>query len=239
MRSENSMSVRRFLIRLALALLAAGCSDKIGPQPLAQAPRFLQWAGPFPPQFSAVDTLSGRGRDGVRLASAPSGLSLDLAPSPSGLSLDKYATTFWAVRGQQRAVQVNYLSFTRDTTSPFLRLASVDPSYVPGRGNLAPGDSVLITVTIDRYDIKVSLEPTGLRFDNPAGLRIWYGGAGGDMNGDGLVNAADATIEHQLLGMWYREGADTLWTKITAAQSLGDKSFTSALQHFSEYAVCW
>jgi hypothetical protein len=233
------MSVRRSLIPLALALLAAGCSDKIGPPPLAQAPRFLRWADPFPPQFSAGDTLAGQDGDGVRSASAPIGLSLDLAPSPSGISLDKYATTFWAVRGQQRSVQVNYRSFTGDTTSPFLRLASVDPSYVPGRGDLAPGDSVLITVTIDRYDIKVSLEPTGLLFANPANLRIWYGGAGGDMNGDGLVNTADATIEHQLLGMWYREGADTVWTRISADQSLGDKSFTSALQHFSEYAVCW
>jgi hypothetical protein len=239
MRSENSMSVRRLLIRLALALLAAGCSDKIGPQPLAQAPRFLRWADPFPPKFSAVDAPSGQGGEGVRLASPPSGLSLDLAPSPSGLSLHTYATTFWAVRGQQRSVQVNYRSFTGDTTSPFLRLANVDPAYVPGRGDLAPGDSVLITVTIDRYDMKVSLEPTGLLFANPAELRIWYGGAGGDLNGDGWVNASDATIERQLLGMWYREGADTVWTKISAAQSLGDKSFGSALQHFSEYAICW
>ena len=96
-----------------------------------------------------------------------------------------------------------------------------------------------MTVTIDPSNIKISLEPTGLLFGNPAQLQIWYGGAGGDLNGDGVVDDADAWIEAQLLGMWYREGADGSCTAMPAAQSLADKSFTSALPHFSEYALCW
>jgi len=225
------MSVRRHLIPLALAVFAARCADGPHPtgvqQPLAPAPHFLRWAGGSAPQLTTIGTSSGGAGHGVFLASA------------GGLSLDQYTATFWAVRGEERSLQINYLSVTGDTSSPFLRLVVDDPAYVPGLGDLAPGDSVLMTVTIDPSNIKISLEPTGLLFGNPAQLQIWYGGAGGDLNGDGVVDDADAWIEAQLLGMWYREGADSSWTEMPAAQSLADKSFTSALPHFSEYALCW
>jgi hypothetical protein len=147
--------------------------------------------------------------------------------------------SFWAVRGQQRSVEINYTDSAGGTSAPFLRLAIGDPTYVPGRGDLAPGDSVLITVTIDTANIAVSLEPTGLQFGDPAQLQIWYGGAGGDLNGDGVVDSTDAHIETQLLGMQYREGADSAWTQVPATQWIADKSFTSALPHFCEYAVSW
>jgi len=234
------MSVRPALIplALALALLAAGCSDThptAVQQPTAPGPHFLRWAGSVPPQFRAVDGLSGRGGDGAFFADGP-----------GGLSLNQVTATFWAVRGEQRSVQINYLSATGDTSAPFLRLSIADPIYVPGRGDVAPGDSVLITITIDTVNIGVSLEPTGLRFGDPAQLQIWYAGAGGDLNGDGVVDSTDARIESRLLGMWYREGADSQWTPIPAAQSLPDKSFMSELLHFcdfevsfSEYAVSW
>ena len=224
------MVVRHSLIPLALALLAVRCA---GPHPTAvqqpsdQAPHFLRWAGGSAPQLTAIATGSGGGAHGVFLA------------APSGLSLDQYTATFWAVRGEERSLQINYVSVTGDTSSPFLRLVVDDPAYVPGLGDLAPGDSVLMTVTIDPANIKISLEPTGLLFGNPAQLQIWYGGAAGDLNGDGVVDDADAWIEAQLMGMWYREGADSAWTQVSAAQSLSDKSFRSALPHFSEYALCW
>ena len=231
MNSETRMSVRRSLIPLALAVFAARCADGPHPtgvqQPLAPAPHLLAWAGGSAPQFTAIGAFSGQVVNGFQAA-----------PS-SGLSLDRYSASFWAVRGQQRSVQINYLSSTGDTTAPFLGLTITDPAWVPGLGDLATGDSVLVTVTIDPTNIKISLEPTGLLFGDPAQLQVWYGGAGGDLNGDGVVDATDAYIESQLLGVWYREGVDSAWTQVSAAQSLSDKSFTSALLHFSEYALCW
>jgi hypothetical protein len=226
------MPVRRVLIPLALALLAAGCSDGRLPtavqQPPTAAPHFLRWADPLALRFSAVGAVSSPAAGGVL------GASLS-----DGISLDRYTAAFWAVRGEERSVQINYLGSTGDTSFPFLQLSITDPIHVPGLGDLAPGDSVLITVTIDPDNIKVSLEPTGLLFGDPAQLRISYGGADGDLNGDGVVDESDAEIETQLLGLWYREGAESAWTRVPASQVLSDKAFISALLHFSEYAVCW
>jgi hypothetical protein len=225
------MSVRRSLISLALALFATGCIGEGSPlavqQPLASAPHFLRWAGTTAPQFTAIGAPSGGVVNGLFLSRS------------AALGLDRPVATFWAVRGESRSVQINYVDSAGGTTSPFLRLVIADPTYVPGQGDLAPGDSVLITVTVDTENIAVSLEPTGLVFGDPAQLQIWYGGAGGDLNGDGAVDSTDAYIESQLLGMRYREGPDGEWTDIPATHWLADKSFTSDLPHFSVYAVSW
>jgi len=231
------MSVRRALIPLALALSVAECSDARQPTavtpPASQAPHFLRWANDVTPRFSAVGAISSPGADDALDGALQASSMVD------GISLDRYTAAFWAVRGQERSVQINYLSATGDTSFPFLHLTITDPIYVPGQGDLAVGDSVLVTVTIDPADIKVSFEPTGLLFGEQAQLKISYGGAGGDLNGDGLVDATDADIETQLLGLWYREGAESSWSRIPASQVVSDKSFISALLHFSEYAVSW
>jgi hypothetical protein len=222
----------RCLVTLGLALLAAGCLDHTGPQqpdaqlPAPQGPHLLRWAGSAAPRFAATGPI------------AKGGIPAFSSPGTAGLGLDAYTATFWAVRGQERTVQISYQSGT-DTTYPFLRFTVSDPSYVPGVGELAVGDSVLISITVDGQDIEVALEPTGLQFGTPAELEIWYGGANGDLNGDGCVDDDDAYIEQQLLGMWYRETVLDPWTPIPAFQLLADKSFTSQLEHFSQYAVSW
>ncbi|HEX4601404.1 MAG TPA: hypothetical protein VH116_08425 [Gemmatimonadales bacterium] len=232
------MTVRRSLLPLALALFVARCADQVGPrpvavgQPLAAGLHVLHWAGSAPPQFTASGTLAGPGPGGA-------GGGTGVFAASASLSLAEYTASFWAVRGQPRSVQINYLSATGDTSAPFLQFTATDPAWVPGVGELAPGDSVLVTLTVDPTLIQVSLQPTGLLFGDPGQLELWYGGAGGDLNGDGVVDSVDARIETQLLGLWYREGSDSEWTRLAANQSLTDRSFISALAHFSDYAVSW
>jgi hypothetical protein len=154
-----------------------------------------------------------------------------------GVSLTQYQATFWAKRGTARTLQINYSG--GGGTSPFLKLTVSDPTYVPGRGNLAVGDSVQVTATVDPNALTISLEPHQLQFGTASQLQIWYGGAGGDLNDDGVVDANDAYIETHLLGMWYQADPTSLWSTIPATQSVSTKSFTAALQHFSGYAVSW
>lgn len=156
---------------------------------------------------------------------------------PARLGLTTYQATFWAVRGQTRSLQINYSA--NGGTQPFMLLTTTNPTYAPGKGTLAVGDSVLITATVDPNHIAVDLQPNGLLFGTAAQLKIWYGGAGGDLNADGAVDATDTYIERQLLGMWYQETAGAPWSPIPATQSLYEKSFTAALQHFSGYGVSW
>jgi hypothetical protein len=217
------MFVRPSLLVFALALSVARCADQpTAVKPPTTGPQFLRWAGPTP-DFSSRTSTRVR-RSGTMALTPP-------------LSLDQYAVSFWAVRGESRSIQINYLSTIDEATYPFLVFTATDPLFVPGVGELALGDSVLITVTVDTTKIGVRLEPSGLQFGTPAELKMWYGGAGGDLNGDGVADAADAAIEQTLLGLWYREDQADAWTQITASQSLEEKSFTYALPHFCEYAV--
>ena len=157
-------------------------------------------------------------------------------PAPS-IALTQYQATIWAKRGQARTLQINYAA--NGGTSPFMKLTISDPTYVPGRGTIAMGDSVLVTATVDPHALTVSLEPHQMQFGAPSQLQIWYSGAGGDLDGDGQVNSSDSYIETQLLGMWYQADPSSPWTTIPATQSLSTKSFTAALQHFSGYSVAW
>ena len=95
----------------------------------------------------------------------------------------------------------------------------------------------VITVTVDTSKIGVRFEPTGLQFGTASSLKIYYGGANGDLNGDGVANGEDTQIESQLLGLWYREYSNDDWSQVSASQSVDDKSFIYALPHFCEYAV--
>ena len=215
------MAVRRSLLVAALALSVARCADQPTAVKAPAGPQFLRWAEP--PQFSARTDAHPR-RSGAMALTPP-------------LSLDQYVVSFWAVRGESRSVQINYSSSIDNGVHPFLTLTTTDPQFVPGVGELAMGDSVLITVTVDTSKIGLTLEPSGLVFGEPAQFKLWYGGAGGDLNGDGVVDSTDGVIEAKLLGLWYREDQVESWTPVGASQSVDEKSFTYALPHFCEYAI--
>jgi hypothetical protein len=212
------MFARRSLLVAALVLSVARCGD----QPTAvhpAAPQLLDWA------------------DTTALFSASVAL-----PSTSGtgayqtrpVSLEQTRIKFWAVRGAARSVQINYKGNREVDAHPFLLLTTTDPQFAPGIGELAMGDSVLITVKVDTRKLKVSLEPTGLQFGAPAQLTLWYTGAG---DGNGASDGGDTTVETDDLGLYYREDHKHPWIQLAATQSLEQKSFTYNIQHFSDYAV--
>ena len=216
------MFARRSLMVLALAFSVARCADQPTAVKAPASPQFLKWAGSTTPAFSANRPAR---RSGAMAAQTPP------------LSLDQYSVSFWAVRGEARSVQINYTSSIDNDVHPFLSLTTTDPVFAPEMGDIAVGDSVLITVTVDTSKIGVRLEPSGLQFGETAQFKIWYGGANGDLNGDGIVDGADSDAEAKLLGLWYREASSDPWTPLQASQSVSEKSFTYGLPHFCEYAV--
>ena len=213
------MFVRRSLLVLALALAVARCAEQPTAVKAPAGPQFLKWTGT--PQFNSQT----RARRSGAMAMTPP------------LSLEQYTVSFWAVRGESRSIRINYSSTIDNDSHPFLELTASDPVFAPEIGEIAMGDSVLITVSVDTSKIGVKFEPTGLQFGTASQLKIYYGGASGDLNGDGVANEADAQLEQQMLGLWYREYNNDDWSQVPASQATGEKSFTYALPHFCEYAV--
>lgn len=213
------MFVRRSLLVLALALAVARCAEQPTAVKAPAGPQFLKWTGT--PQFNSQT----RARRSGAMAMTPP------------LSLDQYTVSFWAVRGESRSIRINYSSTIDNDSHPFLELTTTDPVFAPEIGEIAMGDSVLITVSVDTSKIGVKFEPTGLQFGTASQLKIYYGGASGDLNGDGVADEADAQLEQQMLGLWYREYNNDDWSQVPASQATGEKSFTYALPHFCEYAV--
>ena len=208
--------VRRTLIVAALAVSVARCGDQpTAPHPAV--PLLLDWA----------DTTAHFSANVSQPSTAYTGGAYMAPPPP--LNLEQKRVTFWAVRGASRSVQINYKGTHDSDPHPFLLLTTTDPQFVPGTGELAVGDSVLVTVKVDTRKLKVSLEPTGLQFGAPATLTLWYTGAADDNK--------SATASDDNLGLFYREDHKHPWIQIQATQSLEQKSFTSNIPHFSDYAI--
>lgn len=154
-----------------------------------------------------------------------------------GPSVDKYWVSFWAVQGKSRSVQINYL--VNGKKSPYLKFTASDPEWAPGIGKLDEGDSVQVTMIVDPAVVGAVFAPAGLEFGTPSQFQIWYGGVGGDLNGDGKVDSEDAYIEQKLLGMSYREDIFKPWQPIPYTKNTTENWIRSNVYHFSEYAVSW
>ncbi len=210
------MFVRRALIPLAFALLAAGCSDDLGPN--APAPGLLAARQ----QGSTLPMLQ-------QAASAP--------------ALEKYQVAFMAYVGQSSLVTVRYRPAAGQTVgAPFLRFEIPKSGIVAGASGvpLRRGDSVAITLTIDPNSFLVDFQPSGVIFSTsaPARLALWYGNANLDLNGNGVLDGNDRALEDQL-AIWYQLAPSASWFKQLSRNDPTQMIVGSELYHFSQYAVSW
>lgn len=223
------MERRLVFVLVGVFAAATACSDSTAPPDMPAAePHHLRWAPSAGPKALRARQESQAGLGGLPTMNA---------------SFDAQQYSFWAVRGQNRALQIDFPTDENDTLKPFLSL-TIPPTALaayPDGTPFATGDSVLITATVDEELFVVEFEPTGLTFtaDAPAQLRIWYTGADEDFDADGNVDSHDAYIDQELLGIWYNELEHEPWSEVGAAQSVEKKWFETALLHFSQYAVSW
>jgi len=211
MNPEIRMPFRRSLIALALALLAVRCTDQSGALPTALGPtaQVTQVV-----QDTALHILQ-------ESASAP--------------TLETYHVSFWAWRGKATRVTVRY----NTTGNRFMQFEIPKDGLVAGAGGarLAVGDSVLMTLDIDRTNFLVDFGPDGAKFSpqSPAVLGFCYGNANPDLNGDGVVDATDRALMQEI-AIWYVSHPPV---KQASKNDVSAKCVGALLTHFSQYAVSW
>jgi hypothetical protein len=218
MDTEHRMSVRHSLIPLALVVFAAACSDSIGPSPAAVLPSF---------GYTAADSTD---------------LHV-LRQSPTAPPLVTYQVSFWARHDMESTVAVNYQPAAGQSVGqPFLRfrIPKFGLKTGPDGARLYGADSVFITMTIDSVKLSVDFQPSGVTFSDvfSAGLVIWYVNANPDLNGDGVVDAADQACEQQL-ALSEQPAKMTGWFKTATKNDATQKYVAAELYHFSQYAVAW
>ena len=168
-----------------------------------------------------------------------------LEPAPGAPALAQQTLTFTAVQGQDTEVFMWYRRRPeRADSSKLLRFRIRDEAQItlPNGTALAPGQSVVITITVtDPQRLIVDLQPTGLRFtgdDEPARLTLWYAEQNDDLNDDGVVNAADAAIE-PILAIFRRENASAPWMRLTSNVVAESDEVEAVLRGFSNYVIAY
>lgn len=230
------MTLRTGLTLLSVALWAAACAETTGPPPAGrpdvaqlQALHPLHWDRSTSPRAFGVVATPARPQ---KAAAASSGIQV----------LDHYQVAFWARADRPQAVEIHYRA-ADGSWLPYLSFSVPEGSLArwPDGRAVIPGDSVLITVSIDTTTLVVGFEPTGLGFssDRPAQLSIWYTGADPDYDANGVVDGTDGYIEDSLLGLWVQERSTDPWLNVAAVHTKAQKQFVANLLHFSGYALSW
>lgn len=152
--------------------------------------------------------------------------------------------SFWAVRGERRELRLMYRPKVGEPDSvEWARFRVDDRTLVrDSAGNtLADGDSVLITLSIaDTLRLIADFQPSGLVFNASRPARLWlkFGEADPDLNGDGVVDAADTAL---LLGLkiWRQELPSDPWVLLPSTVDTVSQEIEADIFGFTRYAVAY
>ncbi|HKA59020.1 MAG TPA: hypothetical protein VKD28_10430 [Gemmatimonadales bacterium] len=157
-------------------------------------------------------------------------------------ALDSTVARFWAKVGEGRGLRIGYQP-PADTGEDFVRFEVPGDGLLrhPDGSSFQPGDSIQITLTVvDPTRFLVRFEPAGLQFSSkhPARLKFHYLHADHDFDGNGVINAADSTIEHTL-DLWRREIGTSVWFRVGSVKFEALQEIDANILSFSEYAIAW
>ena len=188
------------------------------------------------PLFSCTDSTAPESRNGDQLR-----LLHVTADVPALVATQK---SFYAVKGRASSVDFSYHARPGETDSlRFLefRIGASSLDRRPDGSAIAPGDSVLITITVtDPTHMMVDFQPSGLRFSptDPPKLRMFWAACGDDLNYDGSVDAYDTAIAQQI-SIWRREDVSQPWFKLTSAVAPELQEVDAQLSGFTGYAISY
>jgi hypothetical protein len=157
--------------------------------------------------------------------------------SPTAPPLETMDTTFWAVRGKERELQIRFqgASGSRgddddEASKLFLELEIEEKTLLrwPDGTPFAEDDSVQIRVTIDPGTFFATFEPAGLEFDpqHKAELAIHYDEA-----------AAEYFARVSEFDIWRQEQPGDAWVAIGSANVQQYNKIKGRLQGFTRYAL--
>lgn len=135
---------------------------------------------------------------------------------PSTPPVETLQASFWAVKGEERELEILYLpDEPGEEGDEFLefRVPGNGLSRRPDGSLFQEGDSIRITVTLSEDGrFLLDLQPSGLQFDpdHPARLEMTYRGVDGDLDGDGDVDRDDEDLESRLR-VWKQERPGERW----------------------------
>lgn len=149
--------------------------------------------------------------------------------------------TFWAVRGEERSVQIRYLQnggyeggLCLEFTVPAAGLLRGPDGAV-----FAAGDSVQITVRVlDSQRFYFEFEPAGLQFapEHPAELRVIYRWADRDFDGDGVIDGPELGYWERF-GFWRQEQPGEPWAQIETRRTESLYEAVTLVRGFTRYAL--
>ena len=181
-----------------------------------------------------ADTATERAATDLRLLAAPQ----------SAPPLVTTQASFYAVKGRSTGVDIWYRPAAgRSDSTKYLefRVGSNSLDRRPDGTAIAVGDSVLISLTVtDPTHFIVEFQPTGLKFadtDQPK-LKISFAACGDDLNYDGKVDAADASLMSSL-SFWRQEAPFQPWFKVPSTVASSVKEVNATLPGFSGYAMMY
>lgn len=164
-----------------------------------------------------------------------------------GATAPFYATlsgSFYAKRTEDRGVTIYFHATpgAKDSTK-FLdfQVPAGALATAPDGTPYTDADSVLINVTVtDPQRMIVTFEPSGLKFSQstPAQMTLSFLRADDDVNGDGLIDSADASLKTQL-HIWGQETPGGVWTRMPSALFLDVEELVVGIPGFSGYAAAY
>lgn len=155
-----------------------------------------------------------------------------LRPAPNAPHLTTYDTSWVAVAGQDYDVRINY-----ENGEECLRFR-LDDDALTRRPNGTPlfvGDTITIRIrVVDAGYFNFEFQPAGIRFAEPAELRVNYAFAHPDFNGDGEVDEDDEDFE---FGWWRQEMPGQPWERLASVRLHDLDEVRAEIDGFTRYAL--
>jgi hypothetical protein len=155
-----------------------------------------------------------------------------LRPAPDAPHLATYDTSWVAVVGEDYDIRIRY---TNGAECLRFRLDQDALTRRPNGTRLNEGDTITIGIRlVDAGYFNFEFQPAGIRFAEPAELRVNYQFAHPDFNGDGEIDEDDADFE---FGWWRQEGPGRLWEPMGSVRVHDLNEVRAEIDGFTRYAL--